>query len=294
MATYVTSDAHGHLRALDQALAAASPSEDDVIYVLGDMIDRGPEPVGVLELVRSLKNARAIMGNHERLMLDALHAVGEPVDGAYDLSGIDADGFLDWTCWMQNGGATTSEALAALDADARFELLDWVRTLPLYDCACAQGRLWALSHAGIDPARCRAWLRERGTDGVPLDPASLGRDQVLELLADQGDEQLLWVRDAFWAEPTGLVDRTGAGVVVVAGHTPSPCLPTYSGDPSIACATGQGLGRVAFVGACDATGGVADKVDVDCAAAGGAGMGQVGVLRLDDLACFYAPVEEGR
>ena len=53
MATYVTSDAHGHVRALDRALELAGPGSGDVVYVLGDMVDRGPDPVGVLRLVRS-------------------------------------------------------------------------------------------------------------------------------------------------------------------------------------------------------------------------------------------------
>ena len=41
MAIYVTSDAHGHVRALDEALTKISLASDDMLYVLGDMIDRG-------------------------------------------------------------------------------------------------------------------------------------------------------------------------------------------------------------------------------------------------------------
>ena len=52
MAIYVTSDAHGHVRALDEALSKISLASDDTLYVLGDMIDRGPDPVGVIKLVR--------------------------------------------------------------------------------------------------------------------------------------------------------------------------------------------------------------------------------------------------
>ena len=46
MATYVTSDAHGHVRALDRALELAAPGSEDTVFVLGDMVDRGPDPVG--------------------------------------------------------------------------------------------------------------------------------------------------------------------------------------------------------------------------------------------------------
>ena len=47
------------------------------------------------------------------------------------------------------------------------------------------------------------------------------------------------------------------------------------------------------VGASGATGGVADRWDIDAGAAGGAGFGQVLVLRLDDGACFYEPILPG-
>lgn len=69
MAIYVTSDAHGHVRALDEALSKISLTSDDTLYVLGDMIDRGPDPVGVINLVRSLPNSRVLKGNHEQIML---------------------------------------------------------------------------------------------------------------------------------------------------------------------------------------------------------------------------------
>lgn len=44
MAVYVTSDAHGHVRALDEVLERVSLGAGDELYVLGDLIDRGPDP----------------------------------------------------------------------------------------------------------------------------------------------------------------------------------------------------------------------------------------------------------
>ena len=52
MAVYVTSDAHGHVRALDEVLERVSLGASDELYVLGDLIDRGPDPLGVVSLVR--------------------------------------------------------------------------------------------------------------------------------------------------------------------------------------------------------------------------------------------------
>ena len=115
MATYVTSDAHGHVRALDRALELAGPGSGDVVYVLGDMVDRGPDPVGVLRLVRSLPNARVLMGNHERMLLDTL------------MSEDEREVFI----WEMNGGSTTARGLDSLASDEAADLIDWIAQLPL-------------------------------------------------------------------------------------------------------------------------------------------------------------------
>ena len=118
MAIYVTSDAHGHVRALDEALSKIALASDDTLYVLGDMIDRGPDPVGVIKLVRSLPNARVLKGNHEQIMLDAI--IGQDP--------------LDAETWDINGGWTTREQLNDMEFEAYEELVRWMAALPLYEC----------------------------------------------------------------------------------------------------------------------------------------------------------------
>jgi hypothetical protein len=80
--TYVVSDVHGHLDDLRDVLLRTGllDSEDrwaggDAdLWVLGDLVDRGPDGIGVIRLVRSLQeqapdSVRVLMGNHEALML---------------------------------------------------------------------------------------------------------------------------------------------------------------------------------------------------------------------------------
>lgn len=99
MAIYVTSDAHGHVRALDEVLSKISLTSDDTLYVLGDMIDRGSDPVGVINLVRSLPNARVLKGNHEQIMLDAI--IGQdrsmPRPGISTADGPRANSLTKWS-----------------------------------------------------------------------------------------------------------------------------------------------------------------------------------------------------
>jgi serine/threonine protein phosphatase 1 len=48
-------DIHGCLTALDALLAAVRPRDDDLLVVLGDYVDRGPESRGVLERLLELR-----------------------------------------------------------------------------------------------------------------------------------------------------------------------------------------------------------------------------------------------
>lgn len=286
MAVYVTSDAHGHVRALDEALGQISLASDDVLYVLGDLIDRGPDPLGVVRLVRSLPQARVLLGNHEQLMLLATARTGAPVNGEFDLSHLGVDEFTNWFDWMNNGGNATATQLGQLSHEDYVEYLSWVSGLPLYDAVEAGGHTFALVHAGINAGVVSDYCEAH--PGANLcDPLTL-RD----LLGCHSADDLLWMREGL-AYPTRLVGADGRGPVVVAGHTPTPLLAKLAALPEEACMTSERQGKVVLYGACEATAGHADRIDVDCAAASGAGMGRVGILRLDDLSCFYASIKEG-
>ncbi|NHN34474.1 metallophosphoesterase family protein [Paenibacillus agricola] len=56
------SDIHGNAHALEQVLADIKQKQVDLIYVLGDLCYRGPEPKRSLDLVRAL-NTEVIKGN---------------------------------------------------------------------------------------------------------------------------------------------------------------------------------------------------------------------------------------
>jgi serine/threonine protein phosphatase 1 len=191
-------DVHGRadlLEPLMEALAddLGKPGIDHATNIfLGDLIDRGPDPLNVLGLAAGGLAAFArdpgtvadvvLMGNHDRWLRDCL--LGDP-----ELSEIEL--------WLQNGGAATlkgfgvtglpvSEAIPALVRKAApgivRELMEQMKThYRIGD--------WFFVHAGLDPRH-------------PLE--------------DQDEEALLWIRDAF-LDPE---DGWPFGVVVVHGHTP--------------------------------------------------------------------------
>ena len=67
---YCVSDIHGCYPEFMQLLTEIKFGNQDILYVLGDIIDRGEASLECLEYVASKDNIICIMGNHEMLALD--------------------------------------------------------------------------------------------------------------------------------------------------------------------------------------------------------------------------------
>jgi serine/threonine protein phosphatase 1 len=80
---YAVGDVHGCLDLLDQLLRAIDADDaerepaDTTLIFLGDLVDRGPDSMGVVERVRQLAatdgDVRLLLGNHEEIFLAALN-----------------------------------------------------------------------------------------------------------------------------------------------------------------------------------------------------------------------------
>jgi hypothetical protein len=109
--TYVVSDVHGHLGDLRDGLLETGLVDGDdrwvggdtVLWMLGDLVDRGPDGIGVVRLMRSLQEqapnqVRVLMGNHEALMLGEKRFPGTRFDDVWQINGglrKDQDGLTD-------------------------------------------------------------------------------------------------------------------------------------------------------------------------------------------------------
>ncbi len=272
MATYVFSDVHGHHRTLERLLERVQPSSEDEVWVLGDMVDRGPDPVGVIRTCRAIPNVHVILGNHEDMMLEFFH---RPYDRVMSFQ------------WGFNGGHTTQKGLSKLSESELIDTINWVENLPLGDHVEVGDRSYILVHAGLNPLTFSS--RSRWTD-ITMD----------NLLHYQNREDLLWIRDEFWGWPHLFVDEDGKGPIVIAGHTPVPYVEDILnlGDTEVTADQGprneNGECQIMHLGACKATGGIADRWAIDCGAAGGHDFrGRIGMVRLDDGEEFYESIREG-
>jgi hypothetical protein len=66
--TIIIGDVHGCARELADLLDLLALTSDDCVRMVGDLVVRGPDPRGVIELVRSV-GALTVLGNHEYRLL---------------------------------------------------------------------------------------------------------------------------------------------------------------------------------------------------------------------------------
>lgn len=181
-AVYAIGDVHGcraELAALLDHIAqdAGKLGLAPLAVLLGDSIDRGPDPAGVIDLLVSARNAawvRAIMGNHERMMLDFLQ---DPLANA---RWLDAGGFETLRSYGLPMSRTDLTALPGRRARQTVHAhipdrhTDWLASLPHGIALVMNGRRYMLTHAGYDPALPPAQQRDAvllwgrgGQDGSP-------------------------------------------------------------------------------------------------------------------------------
>ena len=133
MSVYVCSDIHGQYSLYKEMLDVIHFSDNDELYILGDMIDRGPDNVGILRDVATRDNIHCLMGNHELMMYDYFH---RGRTGEY------------WFGWS-NGGRQTYRELMKLSEDERDSILRLVDDLYLQVELDLNGKTYLLSHSSF-------------------------------------------------------------------------------------------------------------------------------------------------
>ncbi|WP_290867583.1 symmetrical bis(5'-nucleosyl)-tetraphosphatase [Aquabacterium sp.] len=100
---YLVGDVQGCCSPLERLLATLdfSPSRDH-LYVLGDLVNRGPDSLGVLRRLSALGGAATcLLGNHDLHLLAVAHGVRKP-HRSDTLGGIlDGGEREDWLHWLR-------------------------------------------------------------------------------------------------------------------------------------------------------------------------------------------------
>lgn len=204
---FVVSDVHGYRDDLERRLDDIDLAGGDQLWILGDLLDRGPDGIGSIDLVRSLQQrfpdqVHVLMGNHEILALGRRRFPGTEFESS----------------WHINGGKARDQRGLTDDHVA------WLASLPLM----AQVGDYLLLHS--DTVEYAAW-------GTSVDEVNT---TVREALADADDIEAHW---DVWARLTSRYDFAGhdgpevarrmmdayGGSRIVHGHS---IIGTLTGQPS--------------------------------------------------------------
>lgn len=217
---YAIGDVHGEferLVALHEAIDAHWKSfgggRPATVLHVGDYVDRGPDSRGVIDYLMMLQSKPdlrkeisivCLLGNHERMMIDAIES-GE---------------HSRLMQWLMNGGEATVESYrrhapagTQLAEIVPREHVDWLKSLPLQHVDRDVNLLFV--HAGVQP------------DKYP-----------------KGDEEVfLWTRSPkFMNDSKWPANPELDGLTVVHGHTPTDDHAPYAGDRRVNLDTGACYG----------------------------------------------------
>ena len=144
--TYVISDINGNYQKFKELMDNVLINDSDTLYILGDTVDFGDEPMELVEDISMRSNVYAVAGARDYLAARMLYGFDKMLKGG---GTPDASYISEMTEWVANGGQTTLDGFRALDADAREGVLDYLTEMTLYEETVIKGKTYILMSRGI-------------------------------------------------------------------------------------------------------------------------------------------------
>lgn len=190
---YCIADIHGEYERYLDLLSKINFNAQDTLYVLGDVVDRGPRPMEVLLDMMARPNVIPLLGNHELMALRCLRFLMTEIT-EQSVAALDG-GFLGgFASWRRQGGKTTEDGFRKLSRWQREDVMEYLGEFQLYEELSVGGRRYVLVHAGLG----------RFAPDRPLD--------------DYAPDELIWERPDY--SRAYFPDR-----YLVTGHTPTRNIP---------------------------------------------------------------------
>lgn len=116
-------------------------SEDDTLYILGDIVDRGDSGIKILLDMMQRKNIIPLLGNHDytaKKLLELLFLENQNYDEEKLVEALKA--------WCSDGGEPTLKAFTALNSEDKIKVLKYINSFLIYEELEVTGVKYFLSH----------------------------------------------------------------------------------------------------------------------------------------------------
>lgn len=142
---YVMSDLHGCYEAYVKMLQKISFSKEDILYILGDVVDRGPNGMKILLDIARRENVILFRGNHDLQTGILLLNLYRLKDEKCPKELIEV-----YKGWLSDGGKITLEEFLMLSEEERETVLNVIRTSLISKEIEVNGKNFLLAHTVPD------------------------------------------------------------------------------------------------------------------------------------------------
>jgi serine/threonine protein phosphatase 1 len=144
--TYVVSNIHGCYADFTALLKEINFSKNDVMFVLGDIVDIGDDPIELVCDLSMRENVWPVAGEHDKLAAEMLEGFSEMLKEGKT---PDADFIAKMQKWVAMGGQRTLDGFRELDEDMREGVIDYLADMAPYETLHVGGKDYVLVHSGI-------------------------------------------------------------------------------------------------------------------------------------------------
>lgn len=167
--TYVMSDLHGAFNKYIAMLEKIDFGAEDELYIIGDVVDRGEQPMEILFDMMNRANVYPLMGNHEVMALNGLKLLSGDISTDI-VNHLSSEQLEMMSAWIKIGATSTIRGFTALGSDEQTEILEYISGFLPYKKVSAGRNDYLLVHAGID-----GFDPDKPLDEYPIDALVWGR-----------------------------------------------------------------------------------------------------------------------
>ncbi|MGN1343123.1 MAG: metallophosphoesterase [Traorella sp.] len=203
---YVMSDIHGCYQEYLKALELIHFSDEDELFVLGDVIDRGNEPIALLKDMSMRANVFPLIGNHEYMALTVLRKLCVEINEDNVETHLNEEDMANYYHWMNDGGDVTLKQFQKLSREDQEDLLDYLDEFSLYEEIEVNGRSYILVHAGLNHFSVDKKMEDY---------------QIEEVIFKSVDYSIQYFKDKYLVtghKPTISIDKSKKGQIIEKNH----------------------------------------------------------------------------
>ena len=191
---YVMSDIHGCYHEYIKMLELIDFNSNDTLYIIGDVLDRGENPMKILLHMMNCENIIPIFGNHD---LEGYPFLIKEYNGEID----ELERKFLW--WISQGGRTTLEDFRSLSKENQSLVISYIEEFRYYEEVIANDTSYVLVHGGLKDFEINK----------PLDEYKLH-----DLVWERPDYNKVYFSDKFIVSghtPTHFIDKDKRGEIII-------------------------------------------------------------------------------